>query len=68
MNNIISYIQEAYQEFSGKVTWPTFAELQSSAVLVLVASMIIAMLVWAMDITSNNVATAIYNTLMSIGG
>jgi preprotein translocase subunit SecE len=68
MNNIISYIQNAYQELAYKVTWPTFSELQNSAVVVLIASLMIAFLVWAMDISASNVATAIYNTLMSIGG
>jgi preprotein translocase subunit SecE len=32
-----------------KVTWPTWRELQSSAVLVLVATVIIALVVFGMD-------------------
>jgi preprotein translocase subunit SecE len=32
------------------VSWPTFKELQSSAVVVAVASIIIALIVFAMDI------------------
>lgn len=68
MNNFIAYIQSAYEELAYKVTWPSLSELQNSAVLVVVASLIIALLIWAMDMSASNVATAIYNTLMSIGG
>jgi preprotein translocase subunit SecE len=68
MNSVVDYIQNAYQELAYKVTWPTLSELQSSAVLVIVASLIIALIIWAMDISASNIATTIYNTLMSIGG
>lgn len=68
MNSLVDYIQNAYQELAYKVTWPTLSELQSSAVLVIIASLIIAIIIWAMDISASNVATTIYNTLMSIGG
>lgn len=43
------YLQEAYDELVHKVTWPTWKELQSSSILVLIASIIIALLVFAMD-------------------
>lgn len=68
MNSLVDYIQNAYQELAYKVTWPTLSELQSSAVLVIIASLIIAIIIWAMDISASNVAKTIYNTLMSIGG
>ena len=68
MISVVDYIQNAYQELAYKVTWPTLSELQSSAVLVIVASLIIALIIWAMDISASNIATTIYNTLMSIGG
>ena len=38
-------------ELMQKVSWPTFAELQNSAVVVFVASLIIAMVVFLMDMT-----------------
>ena len=40
---------ETYHEMVHKVTWPTWKELQSSAILVLVASVIIALIVFLMD-------------------
>jgi preprotein translocase subunit SecE len=43
------YIVESYQELVYKVTWPTWKELQSSSILVLVASVIIALIVFMMD-------------------
>lgn len=40
---------ETYNELIHNVTWPTWKELQSSSILVLVASTIIAFLVFLMD-------------------
>lgn len=66
MEGIVSYVKAAYQELTNKVTWPTLAELQSSAVVVLVASAIIAVLILLMDFGSKNVATNLYKFLMSL--
>ena len=49
MQKIIKYVQESYSELMTKVSWPTWSELQSSAGIVTVASMIIALVVFAMD-------------------
>ncbi|OKS85122.1 preprotein translocase subunit SecE [Mucilaginibacter polytrichastri] len=49
MANVAEYIKGSYIELTEKVTWPTFRELQNSAVLVLVAAIIIALLVFGMD-------------------
>ncbi len=35
--NIKGYFQESYTELMHKVTWPTWSELQNSAVLVMVS-------------------------------
>jgi preprotein translocase subunit SecE len=48
-NKVVNYISESYDELMHKVSWPTWAELQSSAIVVSVATLIIAMLVFAMD-------------------
>lgn len=48
-NKVVNYIKESYDELMHKVSWPTWAELQSSAIVVSVATLIIAMLVFAMD-------------------
>jgi preprotein translocase subunit SecE len=49
MAGVAEYIKESYLELTEKVTWPTWRELQSSAVLVLVAAIIIAMVIFGMD-------------------
>jgi preprotein translocase subunit SecE len=51
MLKIVNYVKESYVELIQKVSWPTFAELQNSAVVVFVASLIIAMVVFFMDMT-----------------
>jgi preprotein translocase subunit SecE len=47
--NIINYIEESFSELVHKVTWPTWAQLQSSSIVVLVASLIFALLIFVMD-------------------
>jgi preprotein translocase subunit SecE len=41
--------KESYDELLHKVTWPSWKQLQSSSILVLVASAIIALLIFLMD-------------------
>lgn len=65
MNGITSYIKNAYQELMYKVTWPSWAELQSSAIVVLTASIIIALFVWGMDFVSKNGMVQVYQLLMN---
>ncbi len=57
------YIQEAYDELVHKVTWPTWKELQSSALVVMVASLIISLLIFIMDFSFENVMEFIYGLL-----
>ncbi|MCJ7447050.1 MAG: preprotein translocase subunit SecE [Bacteroidales bacterium] len=61
--SIKSYFQESFTELVHKVTWPTLSELQNSAVLVLVASLIIALIVAAMDFFFSRIMEFIYNLL-----
>ncbi len=61
MSNFKTYIDETANELFHKVTWPTWSELQSSAVLVAIASVIIAIIVFAMDFTFNKGMEAIYH-------
>jgi preprotein translocase subunit SecE len=54
------YLQEAYNELVYKVTWPTWKELQSSALVVMVASFIISLLIFVMDLVFRNVMDSVY--------
>ncbi len=49
MSNLANVLKESYDELVHNVSWPSFRELSQTAVLVLVASLIIAVLVFAMD-------------------
>ncbi|HEX7691150.1 MAG TPA: preprotein translocase subunit SecE [Sediminibacterium sp.] len=44
-----------------KVSWPTWGELQQSTMIVLVATIIITAMVWAMDFASNQLLKLIYS-------
>lgn len=49
MSKIGTYISETRNELLNKVSWPTWPELQSSAIVVMVSSVIIALVVFSMD-------------------
>jgi len=57
------YFRESYTELIHKVTWPTWAELQNSGILVLVATLIIALIVAAMDMSFSRIMEFIYSLL-----
>ena len=50
MNKISLYFQEAYDELIHKVTWPTWNELQDSAIVVLIAAVLMSLIILAVDI------------------
>lgn len=49
MSKFGTYVKDSYDELVNKVSWPTFKELQSSTVVVAVASLVIALIVFLMD-------------------
>jgi preprotein translocase subunit SecE len=59
-NKVVTYVQESYDELMNKVSWPTWSELQGSAIVVSVASLIIAMIVYAMDGVFRNLLVEFY--------
>jgi len=61
MANVSEYIKDSYIELTQKVTWPTWRELQSSAILVLIAAVIIALVISVMDQSINAVLEYFYN-------
>jgi len=61
MSKIKTYFEESYNELMHKVTWPTWSDLQSSAILVMVSSVIIALVIFAMDITFSNSMELFYD-------
>jgi len=59
-NKVVNYMQESYDELMHKVSWPTWQELQGSAIVVSVASLIIALVVFAMDEVFRNILVQFY--------
>lgn len=49
MNKVRLYFKDTTDELLNKVSWPSWSELQASAIIVMVASLIIAGLVFGMD-------------------
>ncbi|MEG1543833.1 MAG: preprotein translocase subunit SecE [Tannerellaceae bacterium] len=60
MKKVVVYFKESYDELVHKVSWPTYAELTNSAVVVLYASLLIALVVFAMDSCFQNLMEFIY--------
>jgi len=58
---IINAIQESYTELVHKVTWPSWPDLQNSAVVVMIATLIISLIIAAMDATFRNLMQLIYS-------
>ena len=56
----VDNLKESYTELVHKVSWPTRKELSKSAVLVLIASIILALVVWLMDFCFEKLMTFIY--------
>ncbi len=60
MDKLTLYLRESYNELVHKVTWPSYASLQSNTILVIVASVIFALLVLGMDAISKFVTDLVY--------
>jgi preprotein translocase subunit SecE len=58
---IKAYIEETINELLYKVSWPTWSDLQSSAVIVAIASFIIALIVYVMDKSFNGIMQVLYS-------
>tara|TARA_B100001109_G_C18696838_1_gene396052 strand:- start:510 stop:704 length:195 start_codon:yes stop_codon:yes gene_type:complete len=56
-----SYIKESYEELVKKVTWPSWSELQNSSIIVAVATIIIALIIYLMDTFFSNVLSVFYS-------
>jgi len=61
MAGIRTYIEESVDELMNKVSWPTWSELQSSGVVVMIASVIIGLIIFLMDSTFSKLMEVIYS-------
>jgi preprotein translocase, SecE subunit, bacterial len=60
---IIDTFKESYNELVNKVSWPTKSELSNSAVVVMFASLLIALVIMIMDLGFENIMRFIYEKL-----
>ena len=63
MEALRSYLSESWEEFAHRTTWPTRLNLQRSTVVVIVASLEFALVVFAMDKGLSTVLDFVYNLL-----
>lgn len=61
MRKIRIYLEETWNELMHKVSWPTWSELQNSAVIVMIGTIIISLLIFAMDLSFRNIMEMIYS-------
>jgi len=60
MANKGTYIKESYDELMNKVSWPSWSELQSSSIVVAIATIIIALIIYIMDSVFSNTMNLFY--------
>jgi preprotein translocase subunit SecE len=64
MNKISIYFKESYKELTEKVSWPNWAQLQQSTMIVLISTILLTLVVWlAMDSIISFVLKNIYKFL-----
>jgi preprotein translocase subunit SecE len=61
MNKVATYFRESYKELLEKVTWPNWTQLQQSTVIVLVATLLITLVIWVMDMVASGLLKFIYS-------
>ncbi|QNF31814.1 preprotein translocase subunit SecE [Adhaeribacter swui] len=61
MEKVKKYISDTVEEMRHRVSWPKYAELQNSSVLVLVGSIVFAIVVGLMDFVYDSTLSWFYN-------
>jgi preprotein translocase subunit SecE len=60
MEKLRSYINESLEELRNKMTWPTWLNLQQTTGVVLLASLLLALIIFGMDSIANQALKLIY--------
>ena len=61
MSKLVGIIKESYYELINKVSWPTWSELQNSSIVVAIATVIIALIIYFMDSIFSNLMKIFYS-------
>ena len=65
MADVKAYMRETYDEMVHKVSWPTWKNLQNSAVVVLFATFIFAAVIYVMDLGFGQLMDVIYTKIFN---
>jgi preprotein translocase subunit SecE len=60
MEKLRAYINESLEELRNKMTWPTWTNLQQTTGVVLLASLLLALIIFGMDSIANQALKLIY--------
>ena len=58
---LLTNIEESYAELRYKTSWPTKKQLIKSGIIVMIASIIISLIIFAMDLLVDNFMHLIYS-------
>jgi len=62
MQKLVTFIKESAIEMRDKVSWPKYKDLQSSSILVLIASLIFALMIGVFDFAFDNTMSWFYES------
>lgn len=62
MRKVIKFVQDSVDELKYKVSWPKYNELQNNTIMVLVATVIFALVVFGIDFIFENGMSEIYKS------
>ena len=65
MKKIINYIKESYNELVYKVSWPTRQELSNSTIVVMAASLVMALAISAIDFNFESIVKFFYGKIFN---
>lgn len=60
MGKFTNYVKESWVELTKKTSWPSWNKLQESAVLVMVSTIIVAVVLWLIDLAFQSLMSVIY--------
>ena len=61
MKKFVNSLKESFVELTKKTTWPAWDKLQSSALLVMVTTVLLAAVLWIIDFAFQHLMTVIYS-------
>lgn len=60
MGKFINNVKESFVELTKKTAWPSWDKLQSSAILVMVTTVLLAVVLWLIDLAFQSLMSLIY--------